>query len=88
MICAEVRLSPISKPHHINSIFTVNTPILYIYCNKIMFTHLSTFKLNDQIKPTSSAALSSQDSYVSPVKLWYSGNGMCSATGALFLANL
>jgi hypothetical protein len=25
-------LSPVSKPRHINSIFTVNTPILYIYC--------------------------------------------------------
>ena len=27
----EARLSPGSKPCHINSIFTVNTPILYIY---------------------------------------------------------
>ena len=27
---AKARLSPISKPLHINSIFTVNTPILYI----------------------------------------------------------
>ena len=27
---AKARLSPVSKPHHINSIFTVNTPILYI----------------------------------------------------------
>ena len=25
------RLSPIAKPHHINSLFTINTPILYIY---------------------------------------------------------
>ena len=32
-----------------------------------MFTHLSTLKLNDQIKHTSSAALSSQDSSVSSV---------------------
>ena len=24
-------LSPVSKPHHINSIFTVNAPVLYIY---------------------------------------------------------
>jgi hypothetical protein len=24
-------LSPVSKPRHINSIFTVNTPILYIH---------------------------------------------------------
>jgi hypothetical protein len=24
-------LSPVSKPRHINSIFTVNTPILYMY---------------------------------------------------------
>ena len=28
---AIARLSLISKPRHINSIFTVNTPILYIY---------------------------------------------------------
>ena len=28
-------LSPIYKPHHINSIFTINTPILYLSCNKI-----------------------------------------------------
>ena len=27
----KARLSPVSKPRHINSIFTVNTPILYIY---------------------------------------------------------
>ena len=27
---AKVRLSLVSKPHHINSIFTVNTPIMYI----------------------------------------------------------
>ena len=26
----KARLSPVSKPRHINSIFTVNTPILYI----------------------------------------------------------
>ena len=25
------RLSPSAKPHHINSIFIINTPILYIY---------------------------------------------------------
>ena len=30
-ILAKVRLSPVSKPRHINSIFTVNTPILYVY---------------------------------------------------------
>ena len=52
-----------------------------------MVTHLSTFKLNDQIKPTSSAA--SEDSSVSSVtEEPYSGTGMCSATGALFLAKL
>ena len=28
---AKARLSPVSKPRHINYIFTVNTPILYIY---------------------------------------------------------
>ena len=28
---AKYRLSPVSKPRHINSIFTVNTPILYIF---------------------------------------------------------
>jgi len=28
---AKARLSPVSKPRHINSIFTVNTPIFYIY---------------------------------------------------------
>ena len=28
---AKVQLSPVYKPRHINSIFTVNTPILYIY---------------------------------------------------------
>ena len=28
---AKAHLSPVSKPRHINSIFTVNTPILYIY---------------------------------------------------------
>ena len=27
----KVCLSPVSKPRHINSIFTINTPILYIY---------------------------------------------------------
>jgi hypothetical protein len=27
---AKGRFSPVSKPRHINSIFTVNTPILYI----------------------------------------------------------
>jgi hypothetical protein len=27
---AKYRLSSVSKPRHINSIFTVNTPILYI----------------------------------------------------------
>ena len=27
---AKARLSPVSKPRHINSIFTVNIPILYI----------------------------------------------------------
>ena len=27
---AKARLSPVSKPHHINSTFTVKTPILYI----------------------------------------------------------
>jgi hypothetical protein len=27
----KARLSPVSNPRHINSIFTVNTPILYIY---------------------------------------------------------
>jgi len=27
---AKVRLSPVSKPRHIYSIFTVNTPTLYI----------------------------------------------------------
>jgi hypothetical protein len=26
-------ISPVSKPRHINSVFTVNTPILYIYSN-------------------------------------------------------
>ena len=39
-----------------------------------MYTHLSTLKLNDTIKPTSSPTRSSQDSSVSSV------------TGALFLA--
>ena len=28
---ATARFSPVSKPRHINSIFTVNTPIWYIY---------------------------------------------------------
>jgi hypothetical protein len=28
---AKAHLSPVSKPRHINSIFTINTPILYIY---------------------------------------------------------
>ena len=27
---AKARISPVSKPHHPNSIFTVNAPILYI----------------------------------------------------------
>ena len=27
----KARLYPFSKPRHINSIFTINTPILYIY---------------------------------------------------------
>ena len=27
----KARLSPVSKPRHINSIFTVNIPILYIF---------------------------------------------------------
>jgi hypothetical protein len=27
---AKAHRSPVSKPHYINSIFTVNTPILYI----------------------------------------------------------
>jgi hypothetical protein len=27
----KAHLSPVSKPRHINSIFTVNTPILYMY---------------------------------------------------------
>ena len=31
----KARLSPISKPCHINSIFTVNTPILYMYLSAI-----------------------------------------------------
>ena len=31
----KARLSPVSKPRHIHSIFTVNTPILYLFCNKI-----------------------------------------------------
>jgi hypothetical protein len=31
------RLSPISKPRHINSIFTVNTPISYIYLPLVLF---------------------------------------------------
>jgi hypothetical protein len=28
---AKAHLSPVSKPRHMNSIFIVNTPILYIY---------------------------------------------------------
>ena len=34
-ILAKAHLSPVSKPRHINSIFTLNTPILYIctYCH-------------------------------------------------------
>ena len=31
----KARLSPVSKPRHINSIFTVNTPILYMYLSAI-----------------------------------------------------
>ena len=27
----KARLSPVFKPRHINSIFTINTPVLYIY---------------------------------------------------------
>jgi hypothetical protein len=35
---AKARRSPISKPRHINSIFTVNTPILYVRSD-ITFFH-------------------------------------------------
>ena len=34
---AKARVSPVSKPRHINSKFTVNTPILYIYMYMIDF---------------------------------------------------
>ena len=34
----KARLSLVSKPRHINSIFTVNTPILYIYLPCRIFT--------------------------------------------------
>jgi hypothetical protein len=34
----KARLSPVSKPRHINSIFTVNTPILYIYATAYSHT--------------------------------------------------
>jgi hypothetical protein len=30
---AKARLSPVSKPLHINYILIVNTPILYMHCN-------------------------------------------------------
>jgi len=30
---SKAHLSPVSKPGHINHIFTVNTPILYVYLN-------------------------------------------------------
>jgi len=31
---AKARLSPVSKPFHMNSIFTANTSILYIYYSR------------------------------------------------------
>jgi len=34
---AKAHLSPVSKPRHINSIFTVNTPILYMYIYALLF---------------------------------------------------
>ena len=34
---AKAHLSPVSKPRHINSIFTFNTPILYIYPALVLF---------------------------------------------------
>ena len=37
---AKARVSPVSKPRHINSIFTVNTPILYIYIYMYMIDFL------------------------------------------------
>ena len=36
---AKARLSPVSKPRHINFIFTVNTPILYMYFKVICDTY-------------------------------------------------
>ena len=32
---ANARLTTVSTPRHINSIFTINTPILYMYFNVI-----------------------------------------------------
>jgi hypothetical protein len=32
-------------PSHINSIFTVNTPILYLFCNKICNNNKKLFNL-------------------------------------------
>ena len=34
---AKARLSPVSKPRHINYIFTVNASILYIYLRETEF---------------------------------------------------
>jgi hypothetical protein len=49
---AKAHLSPVSKPRHINSIFTVNAPILYIfqYCIYPAIKFLTKKKLFNLIK--------------------------------------
>jgi hypothetical protein len=46
---AKAHLSPVSKPRHINSIFTINTPILYIYYLPFYLCNNSSGKVNGLI---------------------------------------
>ena len=50
VLTLKARLSSVFKPRHINSIFTVNTPILYIYVKKRDFTNQSLQKVELKIK--------------------------------------
>jgi hypothetical protein len=85
---AKARLSPVYKPRHINSIFTVNTSILYIYFTKDLLKYIvkNTFWLpiiRDYYTTFSiSALVSARDSYIKPdieaggliwVEGWYQG---------------